>query len=79
MPLIDVQVLEGVFSTEEKAQMIAALTAAFGSVAGQRMADSTSVRIHEVKSGDWGYGGKVLTTIDALEIKAGYPPAPTPD
>jgi 4-oxalocrotonate tautomerase len=70
MPLIDIQVMEGVFTDDEKRRMIEKLTEAFGSVAGQAMAEATSVRIHEIKSGSWGYGGRALTLEDALAIKA---------
>ena len=69
MPLIDIQVMAGVFSPEEKAEMIREITAAFGRVAGQSMADATSMRIHEVQSGSWGYAGKPFYLNDALEIK----------
>lgn len=71
MPLIDIQVMEGVFSDEEKAAMISKVTAAFGEAAGGDMAANTSVRIHEVKVGSWGYAGKPLTLQDALNIKRG--------
>ena len=70
MPLIDIQIMEGVFTDEEKARMIEKVTAGFGAVAGQAMADATSVRIHEIKSGSWGYGGKPFYRKDALEIKS---------
>ena len=70
MPLIDIQVMENVFSDAEKAQMIEKITKAFGDVAGQAMADTTSVRIHEIKSGSWGYGGRPLYVADARAIKA---------
>jgi len=43
--------LEGVFTADEKAEMIRATARAFGSVAGQAMQDATSVREHEVPSG----------------------------
>ncbi|MFD3189305.1 4-oxalocrotonate tautomerase family protein [Sedimentitalea sp. HM32M-2] len=69
MPLIDIQVLEDVFSAEEKAAMIEKVTDAFAEVAGGRMKAATSVRIHEVKSGSWGYGGKPLRTEDAKEMR----------
>ena len=69
MPLIDIQVMEGVFDEDEKARMIAAVTKGFGDVAGQAMANATSVRIHEIKSGAWGYGGKPFYLEDAMEIK----------
>ena len=69
MPAIDVQVMEGVFSAEEKADLIRELTRAFGGVAGQCLADNLSVRIHDVESGSWGYAGKALTTQDAKAMR----------
>ena len=70
MPSIDIQVLENVFSDEEKAEIIRRVTEAFGSVAGETIRAGTSVRVHEVGSGCWGWGGSVLTTADALAMKA---------
>ena len=71
MPLIDIQVMEGVFTDAEKAKMIETVTQGFGAVAGESMAKATSVRIHEIKSGQWGYGGRPLTLEDARAIKEG--------
>ena len=65
MPSIDIQVLEGVFSTEDKRLMIEKVTEAFGEVVGETLRAGTTVRIHEFQSGSWGYGGKPLTTKDA--------------
>ena len=70
MPLIDIHVLEGVFSPEEKVAMIRATAQAFGSVAGQAMQDATSVRVNEVPSGQWGGAERVWTTERALELNA---------
>jgi len=70
MPSIDIQVLEGVFSSEEKAEIIRKVTNAFGEVAGQTIKAGTSVRVHEVRSGSWGYAGNILTTDDAREMRA---------
>ncbi|MDU8909923.1 tautomerase family protein [Aestuariicoccus sp. MJ-SS9] len=70
MPAIDIQVLEGVFSDEEKRAIIAKVTEGFGAVAGETLRANTSVRIHEVRSGSWGYGGAALTTEDALAMRA---------
>ncbi len=70
MPLIDIHVLEGVFSSEEKARLISETAKAFGHVAGKAMQDNISVRVHEVKSGDWGGAEGVWTTEKALELKA---------
>ncbi len=70
MPLIDIHVLEGVFSAEEKAAMIRGTAEAFGRVAGQAMQDATSVRVHEVPSGQWGGADSVWTTETARALKA---------
>ena len=70
MPLIDIHVLEGVFSDEEKTQIIAGTAKAFGAVAGETMEKMTSVRIHEVQSGHWGGSESVWTTERALGAKA---------
>ena len=69
MPLIDIQVLEGVFTDDDKAKIIEGVTNAFAKVAGGDMKANTSVRIHEIRPGSWGYGGTPLTTDDALRIR----------
>ena len=69
MPSIDIHVLDGVFSKEEKADIILRVTDAFGQIAGETIKSGTSVRIHEVSSGAWGYGGEVLTTAAARNIR----------
>ncbi|MEO9573903.1 MAG: tautomerase family protein [Tateyamaria sp.] len=70
MPSIEIQVLEGVFDAEDKASIITRVTEAFGSVAGDTIARGTSVRILDVQSGAWGYAGNILTTEDALAMRA---------
>ncbi len=65
MPSIDIQVMEGVFSTEDKRLIIEKVTNAFGEVVGETLRAGTTVRIHEIQSGSWGYGGQPITTEDA--------------
>jgi 4-oxalocrotonate tautomerase len=69
MPLIDIQVMEGVFTDKEKALLIKHVTQGFGDVAGQTLANATSVRVHEIKSGSWGYAGEAMTTKDAKAMR----------
>lgn len=71
MPLIDIHVLEGVFSDEEKERIISETARAFGRVAGKPMQDMTSARIYEVQSGHWGGAHSVWTTERALKLKSG--------
>jgi 4-oxalocrotonate tautomerase len=61
MPFTTVKVIEGVFSKEQKAQLIENITEAMIEVEGEGMRDLTWVVIEEVKAGDWAIGGKVPT------------------
>jgi 4-oxalocrotonate tautomerase len=58
MPFTTVKVIEGVFSKEQKAQLIEKITEAMVEVEGEHMRELTWVVIEEVKSGDWAIGGK---------------------
>jgi 4-oxalocrotonate tautomerase len=62
MPLVTVKGIEGVFSTEQKAEIISKITDAMVSVEGEKMRGVTWVVFEEVKSGDWGIGGEPITT-----------------
>ena len=64
MPCAHIKVIEGVFSDGEKRQMIEKVTQAMISVEGENLRENTLVIIEKVKSGDWGIGGKTLTTHD---------------
>jgi 4-oxalocrotonate tautomerase len=64
MPLIQVKVIEGVFSDTQKQGMIRKLTDAMVSIEGESMREVTWVVVEEVKSGSWGIGGRGLTTAD---------------
>jgi 4-oxalocrotonate tautomerase len=71
MPLIDVHVVENTFTPEQKRQMIERLTDAMVSVEGEKMRHVTWVKISEVKSGEWGIGGKPMTTEAVKGLAAG--------
>ncbi len=71
MPLVQVKLIEGVFSKEQKQQMIQKLTDTMVSIEGENMRGVTTVVIEEVKSGDWGIGGKPLTTDDVKALAKG--------
>ena len=62
MPLINVKVIEGVFSDSQKQEMVKKLTDTMVSIEGENMRQVTWVVIEEVKSGNWGLGGTPLTT-----------------
>ena len=71
MPLINVKVIEGVFSAAQKREMIEKLTDTMVSIEGENMRAVTVVIVEEVKSGDWGIGGNALTTQDVKDLAAG--------
>ena len=71
MPLVTVKAIEGVFSEEQKREMIQKLTDVIVSIEGEKVRRSTWVVIEEVKSGDWGIAGKPLTTSDLKAFVAG--------
>jgi 4-oxalocrotonate tautomerase len=73
MPLINVKVIEGVFSAEQKAQIIQKLTDAMVDIEGEAMRSVTWAVIEEVKSGDWAIGGKALSTADVKALGATRP------
>jgi len=73
MPLINVKVIEGVFTPTQKQEMIRKLTDTMVSIEGENLRPVTVVVVEEVRSGDWGIGGNPLTTSDAKALAAGKP------
>jgi 4-oxalocrotonate tautomerase len=71
MPLVNVKLIEGVFTPAQKQEMIRKLTDTMVSIEGEAMRSVTWVVIEEVKSGDWGIGGNPLTTSDVKALAAG--------
>jgi 4-oxalocrotonate tautomerase len=75
MPLINVKVIEGVFTPEQKTEIAERLTDAMVSVEGESMRGVTWCVLEEVKSGDWAIGGQCLTTEAVHALAAGQPAA----
>lgn len=71
MPLVDIHVLEGVFSASEKQNMISSVTNAMVAIEGENMRGVTWVRILDVPSGQWGIGGTALTADDVKAMQTG--------
>lgn len=71
MPLINVKVIEGVFTSEQKQEMIRNLTDTMVAIEGEALRQYTVVTIEEIKSGDWGFGGTPFTTKDVKAAAAG--------
>ena len=71
MPLVNVKLIEGVFTPMQKQEMVRKLTDAMVAIEGENMRQVTWVVVEEVKSGDWGVGGKTLSTNDVKALAAG--------
>jgi 4-oxalocrotonate tautomerase len=70
MPLVDIQLIKGVFDETEKRRMIENVTDAMVGIEGEVMRGVTWVRVQEVASGEWGIGGKALTASDIKAMRA---------
>jgi 4-oxalocrotonate tautomerase len=71
MPLINVKVIEGVFSGSQKQEIVKELTEAIVRIEGENLRQVTWVVVEEVRSGDWGIGGTSLTTEAVKALAAG--------
>jgi 4-oxalocrotonate tautomerase len=70
MPLIQVSLIEEVFTPTQKKQMVQKLTDAMVEIEGEAMRGVTWVVIQEVRSGEWGIGGRPLSTADVKAMSA---------
>ena len=70
MPLVDIQLIKGVFDEDQKRTMIEKVTDTMVEIEGEAMRGVTWVRIQEIASGEWGIGGRALTTADVKAIQA---------
>ncbi len=71
MPFVNVKLIEGVLTEAQKREIIPKLTDAMVSIEGENLRPVTWVVVEEVKSGDWGIGGKHLTAADVKAMAAG--------
>ena len=71
VPLIQVKVVEGVFTAQQKQEIIERLTDAMVAIEGESMRQSTWCLVEEVASGSWGIGGQPLTADDVRALARG--------
>ncbi len=75
MPIIDVKVMEGVLTTEQKQQIARTFTDAFADIVGAPARPLTWVLIQDVLSGQWTMGGDVVTTEGVKHLLGAEPAA----
>ena len=66
MPLVDV--FEDELTSEQKKDLIQKITNAVTTATSEKLRDHTWVIVNEVKSGNWGIGGKALGLVDVRKI-----------
>jgi 4-oxalocrotonate tautomerase len=69
MPMVTVKVIEGVFTPEQKQEMIRKITDTMVDIEGENLRQVTWVLVEEVRSGDWGIAGNGLTTGDVHALQ----------
>ena len=70
MPFVNVKVIEGTLTADEKQEMITRLTDAILSVDGEGAREVTWVIIEEIASGESAIGGQAQTTEGINALKA---------
>ena len=67
MPLVTIDVIKDVFTSEQKKTIIEKVTDAMVAVEGEAMRQVTWVKINEIAQNDWAIGGQRL---DAAAVHA---------
>lgn len=71
MPMVDIQLIEGVFTPEQKQEMIEKVTDTMVEIEGEALRGVTWVRVQEYASGEWGIGGRAISADDVKGMGAG--------
>jgi 4-oxalocrotonate tautomerase len=64
MPLVDIHLIKGAWTLDQKQEMIRATTDALVKIWGEPLRELTWVRVLEVEDGQWGVAGEPLTLED---------------
>ena len=71
MALIQVKLIQGVYTAPQKREIAERLTDAMVAIEGETMRNAIWCLIEEVASGEWGVGGHSLTTDDVRALARG--------
>jgi 4-oxalocrotonate tautomerase len=70
MPFIDIKVIKGVFTPEEKRELVQRLSEAAIAVEGEALRPFTVTAITETPSGEWAVGGQTYTADDVRAARS---------
>jgi 4-oxalocrotonate tautomerase len=71
MPLVDIHLIKGAWTSEQKEQMMKATTDALVNIWGENVRKLTWVRCLEVEDGDWMIAGEVFKLADVARLRRG--------
>ena len=71
MPLVDIHVIKGGWTSEQKEEMMRVTTDALCGVWGENVRKLTWVRVLEVEDGDWMIAGEVFHKDDIARLQRG--------
>jgi 4-oxalocrotonate tautomerase len=71
VPLVDIHLIKGVWSDEQKQEMMTATTDALVKIWGENVRKMTWVRVIETEEGQWMIGGEVFTRDHVARLRAG--------
>jgi 4-oxalocrotonate tautomerase len=77
MPMVTVKVIEGVFTPEQKREMISKITDTMVEIEGENLGPVTWVLVEKVRSGDWGIACSGLSTADVHALQGQPTPVAT--
>ncbi len=69
MPLINVDIIENVFSPAQKLEIIQKLTDVMVEIEGPALRSVTWVKLNEVKESNWAIGGQPLRAADVHRMQ----------
>jgi 4-oxalocrotonate tautomerase len=70
MPFIEIKVIEGVFTPEEKRQLVERVSETAIAVEGEALRPFTVTAVTETASGEWAVGGQTFTADDVKAARS---------
>jgi 4-oxalocrotonate tautomerase len=70
MPFIDIKVIQGVFTPEEKRELVERVSEAAIAVEGEALRPYTVTALTETPSGEWAVGGQTLAADDVKAVRS---------
>jgi 4-oxalocrotonate tautomerase len=70
MPFIDIKVIQGAFTSEEKRELVERVSEAAIAVEGEALRPYTVTAVTETPSGEWAVGGQTLTADEVKSVRS---------